>query len=163
MRAVVLALALGTLAVGGATHAQSMVDAWLVTGEPDRFGDGGTYVAATAARDGAPYIFGVRCIHKEWSLALVDSSLDPKPLTEGDIFQFKLRVDREPIIETPGIAINDRVIQFVAADDVLKEILDGRELAIRVQTKAGTSLDMVFKVGKARKALAQHLKECPAP
>jgi hypothetical protein len=86
---------------GGRAHAdERMVGDWLVQSQEDKFGDGGTYIAVVPSQAGLG--FAVRCIRKQWSLAFVDLSSDPKPLTVGDTFAFKMKVDREPVVELTG-------------------------------------------------------------
>jgi hypothetical protein len=158
-RAVALAIALG----GAATAAQGVervLGSWFVTEQADRFGDGGSYVAITAARSGGVG-FSVRCIRKAWSLAIIDMSPDPKPLTPASLFHVKLRVDRDPIIDSDGKAINDRVIQLETTPAMVREIVQGSELAARLEGRTTISIDFVFDISGAKRALAQSMKECP--
>jgi phosphoribosylformylglycinamidine (FGAM) synthase-like amidotransferase family enzyme len=74
---------------------------------------------------------------------------------------FKFRVDALPIVETGGIAISDRLIQVVTEKTLVKSIRDGKETAVRVADKRGTTSTHVFNTNGSRKAFADLSRECP--
>jgi hypothetical protein len=140
--------------------AQFVPSRWYVTGEPDHFGDGDTFVASIGARDRQPFGLAVRCIRRHWSLALIDLSFDANPQWSGEFFAIKLRVDRRPVRLTGGERVNARVMEIGVSPAALQDILDGRQLAVRVVAADGMTFDTVFAIGKARQALARHLAAC---
>lgn len=142
--------------------AQKVVGDWLVQIEADRFGDGGTDVAMTASATTA-VAFAVRCIRREWSLAVLDLSSDPKPLKSGSAFAFKFRVDQNVVVKGYGAAVNERLIQLETETNLVSQILKGKELAMRLERPDGATIDMVFPISSAPRALASHLKDCPPP
>src|SRR4051812_23266989 len=96
-----------------------IVGAWIVMNTEDRLGEGGSFIAATREKSGLD--FAVRCLEKELSIALLMTGADPKPLTPGQIFLLKLRVDKGPIENLIGKAISERLIQIETTSDLVKE------------------------------------------
>lgn len=146
-------LSLACIGQSLAAKGRSAVGDWQVTADDDRFGDGGKYIAMTIG-DGASF-FAVRCIRKEWSLAVIAGKQ-----TAGDLFSVRLRVDKNDIVDEAGVAIDDLVVQIDPAKAVIRQILDGREIALRLKSSKGVTQDYVFGISKARAALARHVKEC---
>lgn len=149
-------LAIAMLAAGAARadYSGREIGNWLVSAKEDRFGDGGTYLAMTA---GDGMIFGVRCIQKDLSAAVIFAE---KELRTKDLFEFKFRVDKEPIVETIGVAINEHLIEIAIEGGLVKEMLDGKELAVRMKAATFTSTH-VIKLRGASKAFVDIVKECP--
>ena len=135
-----------------------MIGNWLTSAKEDRFGDGGTYVAATG--DGG-IVLAVRCLQKNLSIGIIEVGEDPKPIEKGDLFSFKFRVDTLPIVETAGVAIGDRLVQVITEKSLVKSIRDGKETAVRVEDKRGVSSTHVFNTNGSRKAFADLSRECP--
>lgn len=161
MRKMVWAAVLICGMVGCAAHAQNegkMVGKWYVITKADRFGEGGTFIAATG--DGVGGILAVRCIEKEWSVAISDTGIQGA-LTTGDTFDVKLRVDTLPIVKTKGLAINEKFVQLVTTTDLVKSIRDGNETAVRTTSPTGITSTNVFKNTGAPKAFAPFTKDCP--
>lgn len=150
------ALAVAMLAAGAARadYEGREIGNWVVSAKEDRFGDGGTYLAMTA---GDGMIFAVRCIQKDLSIGLVFPTEELKP---KDLFEFKLKVDREPVVERSGVAINEHLIQIGIDSDLVKQMLDGKELAIRMRAATFTSTH-VIKLRGSSKAFVDIVKECP--
>jgi hypothetical protein len=156
-----LAVAAALMCCTGAARADyegRIVGNWLTNATEDRFGDGGTYTAVVA--DGRTGLV-VRCIRKKLSLAILEVGGDPKPLNQGDTFELKFKIDKQPIVDAKGLAISARLIQIVTEASLVKSIRDGRETAMRVATSSGVVTSYVFKTGGAKKALADLSKECP--
>jgi hypothetical protein len=135
-----------------------MVGNWLTSAKEDRFGDGGTFIAATG--DGG-IALAVRCLQKTLSIGIMEVGNDPKPIEKGDLFLLKFRVDSLPIVETGGIAIGDRLVQVITEKSLVKSIRDGKETAVRVEDKRGVSSTHVFNTAGSRKAFADLSRECP--
>jgi hypothetical protein len=131
---------------------------WMTSAKEDRFGDGGTFIAATG--DGG-IILAVRCLQKTLSIGIMEAGNDPKPIEKGDFFLLKFRVDEQPIVESAGIAISDRLIQVETEKALIKSIRDGKETAMRVQDKRGTTSTHIFNTNGARKAFSDLSRECP--
>jgi hypothetical protein len=60
-----------------------MIGNWMTSAKEDRFGDGGTFVAATGD-DGI--VLAVRCLQKSLSIGIIEVGDDPKPVEKGDLF-----------------------------------------------------------------------------
>jgi hypothetical protein len=95
------------------------------------------------------------------SFGLVELGGDPKPMTQGDVFKIKIRIDQKPIHETAGIAISERLIQIPSDNDTWREIRNSKEIAVRVETVRATTQTYVFKSRGAAKVLPIVEKECP--
>ena len=135
-----------------------MIGNWITSAKEDRFGDGGAFVAATG--DGG-IVLAVRCLQKNLSIGIIEAGNDPKPIEKGDLFLLKFRVDASPIVETGGIAISDRLIQAVTEKAMVKSIRDGKETAVRIEDKRGTTSTHIFNTSGSRKAFADLSRECP--
>lgn len=156
------AIALSVLAFSGspsfADYENRAFGSWLASAKSDRFGEGGTYFAMTS--DGMRTL-AVRCLEKDFSLALLEMARTGSGPKVGTIIKFKLRVDKQPVIETFGEVVAEHLI--VVPDDVgaAKQILTGRELAVRTETPAGLVKTSIFQITGADRALADVLKNCP--
>jgi hypothetical protein len=135
-----------------------MVGNWLTSAKEDRFGDGGAFIAVTG--DGGIAI-AVRCIQKTLTIGIMQVGDDPKPIQKGDLFLFKFRVDTQPVVETGGVAIGDRLVQVVTEKALVKSIRDGKETAVRLEDNRGVSSTHVFNTRGARAAFADLSRECP--
>jgi hypothetical protein len=91
----------------------------------------------------------------------MDLGTDPKPLEKGDRFQFKFRVDAEPVIVAEGMAIGDRLIQVETEKATVKAIRDGKETALRIENGRGVISTHIFNTAGSRKAFADLSRECP--
>jgi hypothetical protein len=144
--------------LGSAAHAelkQKMVGNWMVRSQDHAFDKGGTYTMLVA---NGGFGFSVCCIQKSPSFGIV--LLDQK-LTEGQLFTVKLRVDRGDIVEVDGVAISEHLIETANDFKIWKALPGGRELAINLETEAGTSQTRVFKISGAASALPTVTSECP--
>jgi hypothetical protein len=162
MRAItisVLAMLLAGTVCAYAKDERQIVGSWIVSNNEDRFGKGGTFVAAVPD-DAAGTALAVRCIEKELTIAVIDSSQDPKPLKRGAAYVVKLRTDKEPIMTTFGKAINDRLIQVDTQADMVRTIRKGRETAVRLENDDGVSRTIVFRTKGNAKALDRIADEC---
>ena len=150
----------GVVALGatGGSQAQQTVGNWVVQHAPDRFGDGGTDIAITG--DGT-MAFAIRCIRREWSLALMDVSADPKPLQVSDTFYLLLKVDKYDAKAALGRSISPRLIQIETTPVMVSSLLGGETLAVRVNDPAHVVSEFSFPLKGARRALSQHMKNCP--
>ncbi len=148
------ALALAMLASGAARadYEGREIGEWIVSAKEDRFGDGGTYLAMTA---GDGLILAVRCIQKVLSVGIVTE----ESLRAKDLFEFKFKVDREPVVERAGFAINEHLIEIPIDGDLLKQMRDGKELAMRMQAATFSSTHIIRLRGSSR-AFADIAKEC---
>lgn len=157
----VLLLAMTLLAATVCAHAddRQIVGSWIVSNDDDRFGKGGTFVAAVPDET-AGTALTIRCIEKELSIAVLDSTSDPKPLKVGTGYIVKLRTDKEPIMTTIGKAINERLIQVSTQADMVRTIRKGRETAIRLESNEGVSRTIIFRTKGAAKALTRIADEC---
>ena len=141
-----------------ADYERRIVGDWMISANEDRFGDGGTFTALTS--DGSN-ILAVRCIQKNLSLAMMEVGGDPKPVTKGDLFAYKFRVDKQPIVEVYGEAINERLIQIATEKSLVKAMRAGQETAVRSETTSGVTRVSIFRMKGAPKAFADLSKECP--
>lgn len=137
-----------------ADHDGRVVGNWITTAKEDPFGDGGIYTAV-AINDG--YAFGVRCMNKTFSYAVI--SIGDKT-REGSAYKFKFRVDRGKVYQGGGLAVGEKMVQIFAERGLAKDLTDGRELAIR-QEVAGITETHVIKLRGASKALAGVFSNCP--
>lgn len=135
-----------------------VIGTWIVSAKDDRFEDGGTFFAMTA--DGGGEAFAVRCIQKELSIALGKIGDSADKLTAGQKFGIKLRVDKQPIIETSGVAISEKLIQAETKPEMVKTIRTGKETAVRIENEVGVTATYIFKTMKTEKAFARLAKEC---
>ena len=132
--------------------------AWEVSIEPDRFGDKSN-VVAMMFKEGE--MLAVRCLQSHLSIAFgVVALLQRGPYREGDTFDIKFRVDREPIAAVQAVVLNANAMQLATTSVMVREIMDGREVALRITGATATS-DHVFQAGRAKEALAEVVKECP--
>lgn len=152
----VLAIIVGA----GSVRAASVIGSWVVTNQEDRFGDGGRFVAMTPAVGAPGAVFAVRCFARKWSLAMIPGT----KLVTGEAFKLRLRVDKGGIVDGFGQALDEQLLQIAVEADaeprLIKEILAGREIAVRLTNVLDVSSDLVFRLTGSRKALAGHLKEC---
>jgi hypothetical protein len=105
-------------ASASADEGRQLVGTWPVTNNDDRFGKGGTFVAA-AFDETMGTALVVRCIEKDLSLAILEAANDPNPLTLGVTYVVKLRTDKEPIMTSVGKAISERLIQVDTQADMV--------------------------------------------
>lgn len=131
---------------------------WLVTATHDRFGDGGTFIAMTG--DGSIGL-AVRCLQKTLSIGLVDIGGDPKPLQKDALFKVRFKVDDQPIVDSIGIAISERLIQVITEQSLVKSIREGKETALRLEDAKGVSSTHVYDTNGGRRAFADLSRECP--
>jgi hypothetical protein len=153
-------LVLAALLVAGNAAADSDVESkeagnWFVRIEADRFGAGGRYVIANANPSGSG--FGVRCIEKKLSLTFSELQSN---FTVGEVLDVKVRVDKEPVVATAGVAMTERIVQIVPVPGLIRAIRDGRETAFRLAGKDGTSIVRVFDNTGAPEAFRAIEKEC---
>jgi hypothetical protein len=141
-----------------ADYVGRIIGRWMVSATEDRFGDGGTFVAATQS---SSYVLAVRCIQKTLSIGHVDGGDDPKPFRAGDLFVLKFRIDKQPVTEVNGVAISERLIQVVTEKSLVKSMRDGAETAMKLESDGGVSSMHIFKMAGAPKAFADLSKECP--
>jgi hypothetical protein len=106
-----------------------VVGDWLVSEKEDRFEDGGTFFAFTG--DGAGHLFAVRCIEKALTLGIGQIDNATRKYQVGDKFYIKLRVDKQPVLELTGVAVNESFIQVDATAEIVRSIRDGKEIAVR--------------------------------
>jgi hypothetical protein len=158
MRAI---MALGFLfcgVAGAIADEPKLVGNWLVSETEDRFEGGGRFVAVTG--DDAGNMLAVRCIEKELTLGIGKLGDSVEKYSVGDIFNIKLRVDKQPVVELTGVAINQTVIQVDATAEMVRSIRDGRETAVRRENIKGVSKIYIFKTRGSAKAFARLSKEC---
>lgn len=153
-----IAAMMGAATAAQADYGSKPVGNWIVSAKEDRFGDGGMFTAATG--DGT-YILIIRCLQKKLSIAVMEAGPDPKPLTEGALFAFKFKVDKQPVVETAGEAISGRLIQLDTEKSLVKAIRGGKETALRMENVQGVSMTHVFRTAGAGQAFADLSKECP--
>ena len=154
-----LAIALAAMALFGsvaqAETKQKMVGNWMVQTQEDAFDKGGT--AAMITGNGS-FIFAVRCLQKTPSFGVI---LPNDKLTNGQVFNVKLRVDHGDIVEVDGIAIDEHLIQTENNFKIWKDLPGGREIAIRLENEMGVSQTQAFKISGAGSALPAVTRECP--
>ena len=136
-----------------------LVGNWLVSEKEDRFERGGTFFAVTG--DGAGNFFVVRCIENTLTLGIGEENATRKSKV-GDKFYIKLRVDKQPILELTGVALNERLISVNATAEIVRSIRDGKEIAVRQESIQGVSHITIFNTKGNAKAFARLTKECEA-
>lgn len=156
----VLAATLMCVAATGSLAAakRQMIGNWMLTVDEDHFSEGKKVIAMTLSPSGV--LFAVRCIQDELSLAVTDPGFGE--MKEGSPFKIKFRADRKAIVETVGAAINDKIIEIVATEEMRDELMTGREYALRLESASGASYDTAVPAGTAARALAPVLAACPA-
>jgi hypothetical protein len=73
----------------------------------------------------------VRCIENTLTLGI------GQKYQVGDKFYFKLRVDKQPVLELTGLAVNESLIQVDATAEIVRSIRDGKEIAVRQESIQG--------------------------
>jgi hypothetical protein len=154
---IALALTIAATCAAQADYKARLIGDWITSGTDDRFGDGGTYIAMTGDNG---FILAVRCLQKELSLAVMDHTGAKVP-DRGDAYLFKLRVDKEPIFTTMGKTLDQGLVQLVTEKALVREMRDGRELALKVTSGDGIESVHIYPLRGARKAFADLEKECP--
>ena len=137
-----------------------LVGNWLVSEKEDRFEDGGTFFAVTG--DGAGNLFAVRCIEKALTLGIgrIDNATGKYKV--GDKFYIKRRVDKQPVLELTGVALDESLIQVDATAEIVRSIRDGKEIAVRQESIQGVSNSTIFNTKGNAKAFARLTKVCKA-
>lgn len=158
LRAFILAVMMCAASQAAADYKNRIIGNWLVSAEEDRFGDGGVFVALT---DNDAFALAVRCLRKNLSLGVLDVSSDPNPLTTGESFKFAFRVDKNPVIETKGVAISQRMIQIETEKYLVQAIRESKETAVKIENASGVSVVEIFQTRGGAKAFADLVKECP--
>lgn len=143
----------------GVAEAQTRrVGPWEVTTERNRFGDGNNVVIASQVHRGVG--LAVRCLaDRAFSLAIIEVGLGTGRLSTDMAVSAHTRVDGHPVQSPETSVISDRVIQIDLDLDAAKEMLGGRELAVRLTIGQG-STDHVFPLTRSRDALAGVFREC---
>ena len=128
----------------------------MVNVDRDRFTDKANVVAIHFSNDGA---VAMRCLAGKLSLALTQARTK---YTEGDVFGVDLRIDRQPVVETSGTAIGSDFIEVVdGAAEIVKEIPDGRELAVRIKGQFSQNT-LLFPLSKSTAKVTTFVTEqCP--
>jgi hypothetical protein len=137
-----------------ADYDKRIIGNWVTSGSEDRFGDGGRYTAVAISDD---YAFGVRCLDKAFSFAVLpigDKTREKTP------YKFKFRVDRGKVYQGAGLAIGEKIVQVLADPALTADLTTGKELAIR-QEVDGVSETHVIKLRSSGKALHDVLAQCP--
>lgn len=137
-----------------------LVGNWLVGEKEDRFESGGTFFAVTG--DGAGNMFAVRCIENTLSLGIGQMDNATRKYEVGDKFYIKLRVDKQPVLELTGVAVNVSLIQVDATAEIVRSIRGGKEIAVRQESIQGVSNTAIFDAKGNAKAFARLTKECKA-
>ncbi len=78
----------------------------------------------------------------------------------GEDVALKFRADRRPIIETVGLAINDRQVRIDAATEIVRQIADATEVAFQI-TKPQSWPELIYKPLKSKQALTPVIAACP--
>jgi hypothetical protein len=101
----------------------------------------------------------MRCLSGNLSLALAQARTK---YTEGDTFGVDLRIDRQPVVETSGTAIGSDFIEVVdGAVEIVKEIPEGRELAVRIKGQFSEET-LLFQLSKVTPKVAVLVTQpCP--
>ncbi|MCG6203668.1 hypothetical protein LPW26_03380 [Rhodopseudomonas sp. HC1] len=159
-RVIVLGVVAASLATGSARadYDERVIGDWAASAKEDRFGDGGTYVAVTAEDTMA---LAVRCLQKQLSIAVIYLGDNPNEASPGGVFKFKLRVDKQPVVETLGTAMSGRAIQLKTTSAMVSAMRDGKELGLRIESNRGVVTTKIFPIRGARKAFADLSNECP--
>ena len=101
----------------------------------------------------------MRCIEKALTLGIGETTGKYKV---GDKFYIKLRVDKQPVLELTGVALNVSLIQVRATPEIVRSIRDGKEIAVRQESIQGVSSITTFNTKGNAKAFARLTKECKA-
>jgi len=141
---------------GGGAHAESrVVGNWRLQIESDRFTDQTNVVALTLNNGGG---LAIRCLQGNLSILVSEARTKYE---EGDVFSINLRVDRQPVAERYGTAIGATFIEVnEEMPEIIKQIRDGRELAVRIHGKVSFRT-LVFSLANVSRALAPLVKACP--
>jgi hypothetical protein len=136
-------------------HAETKkIGVWQVNVDLDRFSDRINLVASTLNANG---FLAIRCLDGIRSIAVAEAR---KKYQEGDVFDVQLRVDRQSVLQTTGTVIGDTFIEMAnPPSDFMKQIMDGRELALRISGQS--IITLVFKLAGASQIVPPLLKACP--
>lgn len=161
MKKIIAALVLLTAASlqARADYENRAIGNWIVSATEDRLGDGGAFVALTLAGD--HYALGVRCLEKHLSIGIMDASTETTQLAVATVFKLKFRIDKQPVVEAGGVAVDERLIEVVTEKSLVKAMRNGKETAIKIENSIGVSSTHIFKMAGAPKAFADLSKECP--
>ncbi|GEM_PF-6050688 len=149
-----LATALLASTVARADYEGRIVGNWVTSATEDRFGDGGRYTAVAISEN---YAFGVRCLDKAFSYAVLPIGDKTR---EKTLYKFKFRVDRGKVYQGAGLAIGEKIVQVLADPALTADLTTGKELAIR-QEVDGVSETHIIKLRSSSKALRDVLAQCP--
>jgi hypothetical protein len=158
---VAVAAVLAVLAGAPPAAAQERIQTfgrWVLKTDADRFGDGATAIAIVARVDGT--MFAARCITGDLSLA-VSTGRRSSEIKSGTAFQVKFRVDERPVLATYAMALNDYMIEVAIEREIMAQLVDAKEAALRFESPAGTSWVTVYDVRGGRKPIERVLKDCP--
>lgn len=156
----VIAATLALLACSSAAIAEEkkQYGNWFVSIDKDRFGGPSKVIAMTSTNDS---IFAARCMRGEFSIAFGEASYGQGRFSEGSVVALKFRADEKPIIETVGMGLNDKFLEFVTSKNVAESMVGAKEVALRIKFKT-VEFDHIFRVGKnGQRALAEVFHECP--
>jgi hypothetical protein len=107
----------------------------------------------------------VRCIEKALTLGIGQIDNATRKYKVGDKFYIRLRVDKQPVLELTGVALDGSLIQVDATAEIVRSIRDGKEIAVRQESIQGVTAianTTIFSTKGNAKAFARLTKECKA-
>ncbi|QFR32748.1 hypothetical protein [Ancylobacter sp. TS-1] len=153
--ALVVASSAGSLA----QETKKRFGSWEVSIDTDRFEGKSKIIASTVQ---AGNVLAVRCFPNGVSVVVGELGFGSGRFDEGMEFEIKFRADKNDIIETSGMALNDRIVQIEDSAPMARQMRDAKEAAFRLSYR-GVTVDKVFKLKGSGKALAEIFNACPDP
>lgn len=135
-----------TIAAAAADEKPRYFGNWRVETFQDKFTDDNNASVATIS-DGN--ILAFRCLAKEYSIVFLSESLNMK---ENDKFHFKVRVDKNPVIDLDGQAINDKGLIGIDPSIPVAQVAMAKEIAIRVEDSSGNTFDVTYNLSHSKEA-----------
>lgn len=162
MRAVMLGACLAVIAASAAyAQERRRIGPWDVITERNRFDDSGAIVIATQINRGMA--LGIRCLaNRSFSLGLAQVGFGTGALRPGMSVETLVRIDNNPVERPRAVVVSDRLVQINLPLDKAQQLLNGREIAIRLEVEAASS-DHVFRLSQGQRAIAPVLEACREP
>ena len=136
---------------------RQIIGKWSVSAEEDRFGDG---TRTRAELKQGRHLMAVDCHERGPGLPPWLTIRVAGHFVYGDLYKVKVRVDTRPVVDTPAFGASERFIEISRPQRLVKQMMDGREIAFRV-VGGNRTVDTVFQLGQAGLALADVAVACP--
>ena len=130
---------------------------WIINVERSAFDNNTTVIAIT---EGKVSVLALRCLQGEITFAWGNPVQFVGRYKEGDIGQFKFRVDTGAIMTENGIAINDKIFQISSSASTLDDMTKGKRISILTNVK-GITLEDSYSLRGGNRIVGEIRKACP--